>query len=120
MIVINFTLKIILKALLVAARLWPITLPLGYCAVVGMVLGWDNLRHAAGGVMLISAFIIVFYILRWDFRRGRGGDGKFNAILDEDDFSPQFQVSTDDSFLTDNDEFFCGLSQYEADFVGLT
>jgi hypothetical protein len=81
MIVINFILKVILKTLLVAAWLWPITLPLGYCVAVGMVLGWDNMREAGVGLMLILPAIVVFNILRWDYRRG-GGDGKFNTMAE--------------------------------------
>jgi hypothetical protein len=121
MIVINFIFKVIFKTSLLAVWLWPITLPLGYCVAVGMALGWDNMREAGVGLMLILPAIVVFYILRWDYRRG-GGDGKFNTILDEDNFTPEIQGNNVFAGLGGDDGdngYICGLSYYEADFVGL-
>jgi hypothetical protein len=120
MIVINFIFKVIFKTLLLAIWLWPITLPLGYCVAVGMALGWDNMREAGVGLMLILPAIVVFYILRWDYRRG-GGDGKFNTILDEDnyeDYSPsEIQGNYVSGGLDRIDGIYFGFSHFEADHL---
>jgi uncharacterized membrane protein len=114
MIVINFILKVILKVLLMAALAFPITIPIGYVAVRGMVFGWDNMGKAWSGAVLIFALMIVVFSIVAAFKKAgtapQSNDHKSNTFLDEDDSL----LSSDDTTDYKWDDDYAGMSLVEA------